>query len=119
MQKSARATEEIMRVLILAGAAALSLTMPITLAIVAVLAIVVISYRQVIRAYPNGGGSYVVAHENLGVLPGLTAAAALLTDYILTVAVSVSAGVAAITSAFPELFAQRVAVSVVVVVVMT
>jgi len=74
ISSSAYATEEIMRVLVLASAAALSLTMPITLAIVAILAIVVISYRQVIRAYPNGGGSYVVAHENLGTFAGLTAA---------------------------------------------
>ena len=119
ISSSAYATEEIMRVLVLAGAAALMLTMPITLAIVAILAIVVISYRQVIRAYPNGGGSYVVAHENLGMLAGLTAAAALLTDYILTVAVSVSAGVTALTSAFPALYAQRVGIALVVVALMT
>jgi amino acid transporter len=119
ISSSAYATEEIMRVLILAGAAALSLTMPITLAILAILAIVVVSYRQVIRAYPNGGGSYVVAHENLGVLPGLTAGAALLTDYILTVAVSVSAGVTALTSAFPTLFAHRVEIALVVLTLMT
>src|SRR4029079_525357 len=74
---------------------------------------------QVIRAYPNGGGSYIVAHENLGVFAGLTAAAALLTDYILTVAVSVSAGVTALTSAFPTLFSHRVAIALVVVAVMT
>jgi amino acid transporter len=119
ISSSAYATEEIMRVLILASAAALSLTMPITLAILTILAIVVISYRQVIRAYPNGGGSYVVAHENLGVLPGLTAGAALLTDYILTVAVSVSAGVTALTSAFPALYMRRVEIALVVVALMT
>ncbi|HEY3116127.1 MAG TPA: APC family permease, partial [Chloroflexota bacterium] len=119
ISSSAYATEEVMRVLILAGLASLSLTMPITGAIVLILAIVVTSYQQVIRAYPNGGGSYVVARENLGSLAGLTAGAALLTDYILTVAVSTAAGVAAITSAVPELFAQRVIVSVIVVVVMT
>ncbi|MDF3040304.1 MAG: hypothetical protein K0Q71_3010 [Thermomicrobiales bacterium] len=119
ISSSAYATEEIMRVLILAGAAALTLTMPITFAILAILAIVVISYRQVIRAYPNGGGSYVVAHENLGTLAGLTAGAALLTDYILTVAVSVSAGVTALTSAFPALFDRRVEIALVVVAVMT
>ncbi len=119
ISSSAYATEEIMRVLILAGAAALTLTMPITFAILAILAIVVISYRQVIRAYPNGGGSYVVAHENLGTLAGLTAGAALLTDYILTVAVSVSAGVTALTSAFPALFARRVEIALVVVALMT
>src|SRR5512133_3498144 len=119
ISSSAYATEEVMRVLVLAGVGALALTMPITVAIVVVLAIVVASYRQVIRAYPNGGGSYVVAHDNMGALAGLTAAAALLTDYILTVAVSTAAGVAAITSAFPELFARRVLISVLVVVVMT
>lgn len=119
ISSSAYATEEIMRVLVLAGTAALTLTMPITWAIVAILAIVVISYRQVIRAYPNGGGSYVVAHENLGTFAGLTAAAALLTDYILTVAVSVSAGVTALTSAFPGLYEHRVGVALAVVVLMT
>jgi amino acid transporter len=119
ISSSAYATEEIMRVLAIAGTAALVVTLPITAAILAVLAIVVISYRQVIRAYPNGGGSYVVAHENLGRFPGLTAGAALLTDYILTVAVSVSAGVTAMTSAFPSLYGHRVAVALVVVLLMT
>jgi amino acid transporter len=112
ISSSAYATEEIMRVLILAGAGALALTMPITIVIVIVLAIVVISYRQTIAAYPNGGGSYIVASDNLGTIPGLTAAAALLTDYVLTVAVSVAAGVAAITSVIPELFDYRVAIGV-------
>jgi amino acid transporter len=112
ISSSAYATEEIMRVLILAGAGALVLTMPITVAIVIVLAIVVISYRQTIAAYPNGGGSYIVASDNLGTIPGLTAAAALLTDYVLTVSVSVAAGVAAITSVIPELFDFRVAMGV-------
>ncbi|MBI2863216.1 MAG: APC family permease [Chloroflexi bacterium] len=119
ISSSAYATEEVMRVLALASLGALALSVPITLAIIIILAIVVTSYRQVIRAYPNGGGSYVVAHENLGALAGLAAAAALLTDYILTVAVSVSAGVAAITSAFPELFEQRVLISVAAVFVVT
>jgi amino acid transporter len=112
ISSSAYATEEIMRVLILAGAGALVLTLPITVAIVIVLAIVVISYRQTIAAYPNGGGSYIVASDNLGTLPGLTAAAALLTDYVLTVAVSVAAGVAALTSIVPELFDARVGIGV-------
>jgi amino acid transporter len=115
ISSSAYATEEIMRVLILAGAGALVLTLPITVAIVVVLAIVVISYRQTIGAYPNGGGSYIVASDNLGTLPGLTAAAALLTDYVLTVAVSVAAGVAALTSIVPELFEARVAIGVAIV----
>jgi amino acid transporter len=119
ISSSAYATEEIMRVLVIAGTAALTVTLPVTAAIMAVLAIVVISYRQVIRAYPNGGGSYVVAKENLGPLPGLTAGAALLTDYILTVAVSVSAGVTALTSAFPSLSTHRTPIAVAVVLVMT
>jgi len=110
ISSSAYATEEIMRVLILAGAGTLVLTLPITVAIVIVLAIVVISYRQTIAAYPSGGGSYIVASGNLGTLPGLTAAAALLTDYVLTVAVSVAAGVAALTSIVPELFDARVGI---------
>jgi amino acid transporter len=118
ISSSAYATEEIMRVLVLAGVGALALTVPLSFAIVAVLAIVVTSYLQVIRAYPAGGGSYVVAYDNLGVIAGLTAAGALLTDYILTVAVSTSAGVAAITSAFPDLFAQRVLIAVVAIAVM-
>jgi len=112
ISSSAYATEEIMRVLILAGVGALSLTLPITLVIVAVLAIVVASYQQTIRAYPNGGGSYIVANDNLGPLPGLIAAGALLVDYVLTVAVSIAAGVAALTSIFPGLFAHRVALGI-------
>ena len=97
----AYATEAIMFTLLAAGTAAFWLTIPISIVIVAVLGIIVVSYRQTIRAYPSGGGSYIVAKENLGTLAGLTAAAALLVDYVLTVAVSVAAGVAAITSAFP------------------
>jgi amino acid transporter len=112
ISSSAYATEEIMRVVVVAGAGALVLTLPLTVAIVAVLAIVVISYQQTIRAYPSGGGSYIVASDNLGRAPGLVAAAALLTDYVLTVAVSVAAGVAALTSIFPALFDVRVLVAV-------
>src|SRR5712691_4893419 len=119
ISSSAYATEEIMRVLLLAGVGALSLTLPITLIICLVLGIVVLSYRQVIRAYPNGGGSYVVAKDNLGPLPGLAAGAALLTDYILTVSVSTAAGVAAITAAFPDVFEKRVAIMLLVVAFMT
>ena len=100
----AYATEEILLVLVAVSAsAAHGLVMPIALAIATVLTIVVISYRQTVRAYPSGGGAYIVSKENLGTLPGLVAAAALLTDYILTVSVSVAAGVFAITSAVPEL----------------
>jgi amino acid transporter len=99
----AYATEAIMFTLVAAGTTAFWLTIPISIAIVSILGIIVISYRQTIRAYPNGGGSYIVARENLGQLAGLVAAAALLVDYVLTVSVSVAAGVAAITSAFPDL----------------
>src|SRR5439155_27306750 len=85
ISSSAYATEEIMRALILAGAGALALTMPITIVICLVLGIVVLSYRQVIRAYPNGGGSYVFEADNLGPLTSLAVAPALLSDYVLTV----------------------------------
>jgi amino acid transporter len=108
----AYATEEIMKVLVLAGAAMLYLTLPIAVVIIALLAIVVVSYRQTIRAYPKGGGSYIVASQNLGVIPGLTAASALMTDYVLTVAVSSAAGVAAITSLFPNLLPYTTELSV-------
>ncbi|MGD2207112.1 MAG: APC family permease [Anaerolineae bacterium] len=104
----AYATEEILLVLVVAGTAALHLSLPIALAIVALLTIVATSYYQTIHGYPSGGGAYIVAHDNLGVWPGLVAAAALLIDYVLTVAVSITAGVAAITSAFPALHPHRV-----------
>jgi amino acid transporter len=104
----AYATEEILIVLILAGEAALSYSLPIALAICALIVIVISSYRQTIRAYPKGGGAYLVTKDNLGTIPGLVAGAALMTDYVLTVAVSVAAGVAAITSAAPALFAWRI-----------
>jgi amino acid transporter len=103
MSSVAYATEASLFTLLGVGAAAFGWLLPISFAIVGVLALVTLSYRQTIRAYPNGGGSYIVAHANLGVLPGLVAAAALLTDYVLTVAVSVSAGVQALYSAFPVL----------------
>ena len=109
----AYAPGEIMLMLALAGTAALSLTLPIAIAIGVLLVIVVLSYRQTIREYPGGGGAYVVAKENLGVYPGLVAGAALLVDYILTVAVSVSAAVAAITSAQPKLLPYTVPIAVV------
>src|SRR5881296_2132586 len=112
ISSSAYATEEAMRVLALAGVAALSLTMPIAIAVVFVLAIVILSESRVIRAYPNGGGSYLVARENHGVIAGLVAASALLIDYVLTVAVSTAAGVAAISSFMPELHSQRVEIGV-------
>jgi amino acid transporter len=104
----AYATEEILLVLLLAGMAALGVSVPIALVIAGLLAIVAISYYQTIQGYPSGGGAYIVAYDNLGVWPGLVAAAALLIDYVLTVAVSVTAGVAAITSAYPALLEFRV-----------
>ena len=108
-----------MRVLALAGVGALALTMPISIAIAVILAVVVLSYLQVIRAYPSGGGSYIVASQNLGILSGLVAASALLVDYVLTVAVSVAAGVAAVTSAIPELRDERVLIGVTIVAFLT
>ncbi|MGH6690186.1 MAG: amino acid permease, partial [Gammaproteobacteria bacterium] len=108
LSSNAYATEAILLVLILAGPVALSYSLPIAVAIAALILIVIASYRQTIRAYPQGGGAYIVAKDNLGVFPSLVAGAALLTDYVLTVAVSVAAGVAAVTSAFPELFPFRV-----------
>ncbi len=119
ISSSAYATEETMRALAIAGAAGLAFTMGLTVAIVVVLAIVVTSYLQVVRAYPNGGGSYVVASRNLGPIPGLLAAAALLVDYVLTVSVSVAGGVLAITTAFPEVDGVKVAVGVVFIVLLT
>jgi len=104
----AYATEEILRVLILAGAVALTIATPIAFIIATILAIVVFSYRQTIHAYPSGGGAYIVAKDNLGETPALVAAAALLIDYVLTVAVSIAAGVAAITSAIPQWHVNRV-----------
>jgi amino acid transporter len=98
----AYATEEILRVLTLGGVAALSLVTPIGAVIATMLAIVVFSYRQTVHAYPSGGGAYIVAKENLGSMPALIAAASLLIDYVLTVSVSIAAGVAAITSALPQ-----------------
>jgi amino acid transporter len=103
----AYATEEILLVLVLAGTAALSYSIPISIAIAILIAIVVSSYRQTIRAYPQGGGAYIVSKDNLGVPAGLVAGAALLIDYVLTVAVSVAAGIAALTSAVPALFPYR------------
>ncbi|MGQ0809945.1 MAG: APC family permease [Nitrospiraceae bacterium] len=103
----AYATEEILLVLILAGTAAVGWSIPISLSIVLLLAILTMSYRQIIYEYPEGGGAYIVAKSNLGEWPGLVAAAALMIDYVLTVAVSVAAGMAAVTSAVPSLFPHR------------
>ncbi len=101
-------TEEILWILVTAGPAALNLGLPIMVGIVVLVIIVASSYWQTIHAYPSGGGAYIVAKDNLGTLPGLVAGAALLVDYILTVAVSTAAGVAAITSAVPPLYPWRV-----------
>lgn len=103
----AYATEEILLVLVLAGSVAVPMSLPISGLIVGLLAILTISYSQIIFEYPQGGGAYTVARSNLGAMPGLVAAAALMIDYVLTVAVSVAAGIAAITSAVPELFPYR------------
>ncbi|HEY6499050.1 MAG TPA: APC family permease [Streptosporangiaceae bacterium] len=100
--------EAILVVLMAAGAAALKYTMPITIAIVVLLAVLVISYRQVIEAFPSGGGAYAVAKRHLGVTPSLVAAASLIVDYVLNAAVGVSAGVEALTSAFPDLYGARI-----------
>src|SRR5512146_911593 len=115
LSSTAYATQEIMIILAIAGSGAMGHVFPISLAIVTLMAIVTISYEQTIHAYPGGGGAYIVARDNLGELPAQTAGAALLTDYILTVAVSISSGVAQITSAFPTLFPYRVGISVIMV----
>lgn len=112
LSSTAYATQEILIVLAAAGAAAFSYAFPIALAIVALLAIVTLSYEQTVHAYPGGGGAYIVARDNLGELPAQIAGAALLMDYVLTVAVSISSGVAQIASAFPFVFEHRVALAV-------
>lgn len=112
ISSSAYGPEEIMRVLALTGTAALSITVPLAGLIIGMLAIVSLSYRQTIKAYPNGASSYIVAGDNLGDYAGILAASALLIGYVVTVAVSVSAGVAAMTSIIPELYPERVVISV-------
>ncbi|NWG05338.1 MAG: APC family permease [Chloroflexi bacterium] len=112
LSSTAYATQEILVILAAAGSIAFGYVFPISIVIVGLLAIVVISYEQIIHAYPDGGGAYIVAFDNLGRQPALVAAAALLTDYILTVSVSVSSGVAQIVSAYPDLFEYRVPISV-------
>ena len=109
----AYATEEILLVLVLAGTAAITWSIPISFAILFLLVVLTISYRQIIYEYPDGGGAYIVARNNLGEQPALIAAAALMIDYVLTVAVSVAAGIAALTSAIPGLFAYREALGLV------
>ncbi len=113
----AYANEEIFLGLVVAGAAGLSYAWPIGIAITALLCVLALSYYQTVHAYPSGGGSYTVARENLGPLPGLIAAAALLIDYVLTAAVSLTAGVAALASAFPALWPYRVELALVLLVI--
>ena len=115
----AYATEAAMVVLVAVSVGALDLVLPISIAIALLLGIVVLSYRQTVRAYSTSGGAYVVARENLGKLPSLIAAAALLVDYVLTVAVSVAAGVLALVSAAPSLDDHRVAISLAFIVLLT
>ncbi|MBK8823715.1 MAG: APC family permease [Anaerolineales bacterium] len=113
LSSTAYATQEILVILAAAGTIAFGIVVPISIAIVILLAIVTISYEQTIHAYPDGGGAYIVARDNLGEFPALIAGASLLTDYILTVSVSIASGVAQITSAFPALHDYRVVLSVV------
>jgi amino acid transporter len=115
LSSTAYATQEILGVIAAAGAIAYGYLFPISLAIITLLAIVTISYEQTIHAYPGGGGAYIVARDNLGEMPAQTAGAALLTDYILTVAVSISSGVAQIVSAYPVLLPYRVVIAVIAV----
>ncbi len=112
LSSSAYATDEILLVLIAAGTSALVWSIPIALAIATLLAVVTFSYRQTIRAYPSGGGAYIVARENMGDVAGITAAAGLAVGYILTVSVSVAAGAVAVVSAFPEFDGLQVPISV-------
>lgn len=121
LSSTAYATEEILIILGLAGggAALFGISIPIAIAISILLVIVTISYRQTIFAYPSGGGAYIVARDNFGEIPAQIAGAALLTDYILTVAVSISSGVAQITSAFPALIPIKVEIAVAVIILMT
>jgi amino acid transporter len=121
LSSTAYATEEILRTLFLAGVGtmAFSYVLPITLAMVVVLAILMFSYRQTIKAYPSAGGAYIVTKDNLGLLPAQVAGVALLTDYVLTVAVSVSSGVQNLGSAVPWVGAHAPEVAVVIVLVLT
>src|SRR4051794_13702257 len=118
LSSSAYATEEILRVLVPAvGLAAFSLVVPITVAMLIVLAFLILSYRETIKAYPTAGGAYMVTRDNFGLLPAQVAGVALLTDYVLTVAVSVAAGTAALTSAFGALRPWAVPISLAFIVV--
>jgi amino acid transporter len=111
ISSSAYATEEILRVLILAGAAAMLLSIEVSIAIAILLAVVAVSYRQVCRAYPNGGGAYIVARTNLAPIFGLIAAASLLIDYVMTVAVSTASAIAQIQSVVPAAYDVRIEIA--------
>ena len=119
LSSTAYATQEILVILAAAGTIAYGYVFPISLVIVGLLAIVVISYEQIVHTYPQGGGAYIVASDNLGQFPALLAGAALLIEYFLTVSVSVSAGVAQIVSAYPALFDYRVAIAIACVMLIT
>ena len=119
ISSSAYATEEILRVLLLAGGAAILVSIPIALAISGLLAVVALSYRQVCRAYPSGGGAYAVAKANLGAMASLVAAAALLIDYVMTVAVSTASAIAQAYSVVPELYPIRIEIAVVAIALVT
>src|SRR3984893_6568695 len=113
LSSSAYASEEILRVLVPAvGVAAFSLLVPITVAMLVVLAFLILSYRETIKAYPTAGGAYMVTRDNFGLLPAQIAGVALLTDYVLTVSVSVAAGTAALGSAFPVVTPLAVPISI-------
>lgn len=112
-------TEQILLVLITAGFAALWYSIPISIAVLGLLVILILSYRQTIFSYPGGGGAYIVAQDNLGRAPSLIAGGSLLVDYILTVAVSSSAGTDAITSAFPSLHDHRIAIALIMIIFLT
>lgn len=115
LSSTAYATQEMLAILLLAGLGALQYSVPISIGIVILLTLLTLSYEQTIHAYPGGGGAYIVARDNLGDAPALIAAAALLTDYILTVSVSISSGVAQIVSAFPFAFKYRVEIALVLI----
>jgi amino acid transporter len=119
ISSNAYATEAIMSVLIALGSGGLAMTLPIGLGVAGLILLVIFSYIQTILHYPDGGGAYTVAKDNLGTMASLLAAAALLTDYILTVAVSVSAGVRAVTSAIPAAFEFRVWIALAAIVLIT
>ena len=119
ISSNAYATEAIMSVLIVLGSGALSMTLPLALAVAGLVLMVVFSYIQTILHYPDGGGAYTVAKDNLGRFPSLLAGGALLTDYILTVSVSSSAGVRAVTSAFPEVWPYRIWLALAAIVIIT